>query len=333
MSDSEQLPLFDIAAGQDAQGSQGAGAPVVKISPVTPLGEALTVYVDALHLGGFSEYTIKAFRSDLGLLLGWIGKDKPIGEIGAADLSRFLHWLLHERGVPCSPKSYARRVTALKNFFGYLSDMKFIGRDPSTTLIQQSVDSPLPEVLTQEEITRVMEITQAMRRNPDKPDARPHLLVSLLLQTAIKKSECMALRPADVDTANPAAPLLWIRYANPRMRYKERKIAILPEWLGVLDEYMYQRQPRREIFDCTARNLEYVLRDVATQTGVSNRRMSFEALRWTSALTDYVNGMDHDRLRQKLGLSRIAWRETSGKLAQLTRGAADLGGVEQDQGE
>ena len=61
----------------------------------------------------------------------------------------------------------------------------------------------------------------------------------------------------------------------------ERKIAILPEWLDILDEYMMQRHPRREIFDCTARNLEYVLRDIATQTGVSNRKMSFEALRWT----------------------------------------------------
>lgn len=325
MSDSEQLPLFDIGAGQ---GADGTGAPVVRITPETPLGEALTVYVDALHLGGFSEYTIKAFRSDLGLLLGWIGGAKPIGDIGTADLSRFLHWLLHERGVPCSPKSYARRVTALKNFFGYLHDMKFVTKDPSTALIQQSVGSPLPEVLTQEEVTHVMEVTQAMRRNPDKPDARPHLLVSLLLQTGIKKSECMALRPGDVDTANPTAPILWIRYANPRMRYKERKIGLLPEWLSVLDEYMYQRQPKREIFDCTARNLEYVLRDVATQAGVSNRKMSFEALRWTAALTDYLNGVDHEKLRQKLGLSRIAWRETSSKLAQLTKDAVDLGGLE-----
>jgi integrase/recombinase XerD len=331
MSDSEQLPLFDIGSTREAEGS---GAPVIRITSETPLGEAFTVYVDALHLGGFSEYTIKAFRSDLGLLLGWIGKDKPIGEIGTADLSRFLHWLLHERGVPCSPKSYARRVTALKNFFGYLHDMKFVSKDPSTALIQQSVGSPLPEVLTQDEVTRVMEITQAMRRNPEKPDARPHLLVSLLMQTGIKKSECMALRPGDVDPTNPTAPILWIRYANPRMRYKERKIAILPEWLDVLDEYMFQRHPKREIFDCTARNLEYVLRDIATHAGVSNRKMSFEALRWTSALTDYLNGMDHDKLRQKLGLSRIAWRETSSKLGQLTKDVVDFGEIEvEEEGE
>jgi site-specific recombinase XerD len=324
MSDSEQLPLFDLGPEPQTDEASATGAPVVKITPDTPLGEALTVYIDALHLGGFSEYTIKAFKSDLGLLLGWIGTEKTIGAIGTADLSRFLHWLLHERGVPCSPKSYARRVTALKNFFGYLHDMRFIGKDPSTALIQQSVGSPLPEVLTQEEIKTVLEVTLVMRHSPEKPDARPNLLVSLLLQTGIKKSECMSLRPGDVDATNPAAPILWVRYANPRMRYKERKIGLSAEWLNVLDEYMSQRQPGREIFDCTARNLEYVLRDVAQQAGVSNRKMSFEALRWTAALTDYTNGIEHEKLRQKLGLSRIAWRETSSKLAQLTKDGLDL---------
>jgi integrase/recombinase XerD len=322
MSDSEQLPLFDVGPEAGADAVTAAGAPIVKITPATALPDALEVYMDALHLGGFSEYTIKAFKSDLGLLLGWIGKEQPIGEIGTADLSRFLHWLLHERGVPCSPKSYARRVTALKNFFGYLHDMRFIGKDPSTALIQQSVGSPLPEILTREEVAKVLEVTERLRHNPDKPDARPHLLVSLLLQAGIKKSECMALRPGDVDSTNPTATILWIRYANPRMRYKERKIPIQSDWLTVLDEYMFQRQPKREIFNCTARNLEYVLRDVAEQSAVSNRKLSFEALRWTAALADYRSGMDHEKLRQKLGLSRIAWRETSSKLSQLA--GADL---------
>ena len=33
--------------------------------------------------------------------------------------------------------------------------------------------------------------------------------------------------------------------------------------------------------------------------------------------TDYVNGMDEEKLRQKLGLSRISWRDTSARLEQL----------------
>ena len=68
----------------------------------------------------YSQHTIRAFRSDLRLLGNYLGHDRPIGQIATADLNKFLEYLLHERGVPCSPKSYARRVTTLKVMFKWL---------------------------------------------------------------------------------------------------------------------------------------------------------------------------------------------------------------------
>jgi integrase/recombinase XerD len=39
--------------------------------------------------------------------------------------------------------------------------------------------------------------------------------------------------------------------------------------------------------------------------------------RWTSALTDLLAGKDKDYIRQKLGLSKIQWREVGAKLERL----------------
>jgi integrase/recombinase XerD len=39
--------------------------------------------------------------------------------------------------------------------------------------------------------------------------------------------------------------------------------------------------------------------------------------RWTCALNDWKSGMDKEALRQKLGISKIQWRETSNKLRLL----------------
>jgi len=39
--------------------------------------------------------------------------------------------------------------------------------------------------------------------------------------------------------------------------------------------------------------------------------------RWTCALRDYRAGMDHDRIRQKLGISKIQWREVGSKLESI----------------
>jgi hypothetical protein len=74
------------------------------------------------------------------------------------------------------------------------------------------------------------------------------------------------------------------------------------------------------LFECTARNLEYVLRDLAKLAGIPGG-VSFEMLRWTSAVRDYRAGMDGDALRRKMGLSKLRWRETTDKLKQLTEPA------------
>jgi integrase/recombinase XerD len=44
--------------------------------------------------------------------------------------------------------------------------------------------------------------------------------------------------------------------------------------------------------------------------------------RWTSALRDYSSGSDRDHIRQKLGLSKIQWREIGAKLDRLAAEAA-----------
>lgn len=312
MSDFEQLSMF---GGNELPAPDGADEPV--LTARTPLEAALEQYYEYLKRNGSSPHTIKAFRSDLNLLGGWAGYDRPVGDFSTQTLNKFLHWMLTERDRPCSPKTYARRVTTLKHFFGYLHEQEVLPRDPSAGVIQKSVSSPLPEILLSDELARVLAVTGRHRRDADKPDARPHLLVTLLLQTGIKKGETMALTLEDIVGANPAEPILWVRYKNPKMRYKERKIALDPAWLSTLEEYLAQRKPEGAIFDCTARNLEYVLRDVANEAGVPQGKLSFETLRWTCAYQDFVDRMDEEKLRQKLGLSRISWRDTSARLEQL----------------
>lgn len=311
MNGNRQLPLFD-----DPGDTRSEDSAEIALHPGTPLNEAIQAYETHLKLGGSSPNTIKSFRSDLRLLARYAGSQTPIGQFSTQNLNDFLHWILFERGVPCSPKSYARRVTTLKSFFGFLYENNAIGHNPAEAVVQQSASSPLPAILYPGEIEQVLAITQQIRADSVKPDARPHLLITLMLQTGIKKGECMAIHPSHIDRSNPDEPVLSIRYNNPRQRYKERKLRLTPDWLDVLDEYTAQYDPPDRLFNCTARYLEYILADLAMAADL-RKGLSFEMLRWTCAVNDYTAGMDPDRLRQKLGLSRISWRETLAKIQQL----------------
>jgi integrase/recombinase XerD len=285
------------------------------------LQAALGAFEEYMEAEGFATNTQKAFRSDIRLLGKFLGIGQPIGEIGTQNLNDFLYWLRFERGQPCSPKSYSRRVTTLKVFFGWLTESGVLYHDPAANVVQQSVSSPLPTVPTAAELDRALEVTTAIREGDGErsADARPHLLLTLLLHTGVKKSEAMAIVPNHIDRSDPQQPILFVRYKDPSRRYKERRIELPAGWLETLDEYLEQYQPPDTLFTCTARNLEYILSDVAEEAGLDKGMLSFENLRWASALADLRREIEPDHIRQRLGLSKVTWRETRSRLEKLER--------------
>jgi site-specific recombinase XerD len=291
------------------------------LTATASLQAALGAFEQHMEEEGFATNTQKAFRSDVRLLGKFLGIGQPIGEIGTQNLNDFLYWLRFDRGVSCSPKSYSRRVTTLKVFFGWLAERGVLYHDPAANVVQQSVSSPLPTVPTAPEIDAALAVTERLRggANGEKPDARPHLLLTLLLHSGIKKSEAMAMVPNHIDRSDPEEPVLFIRYSDPSRRYKERKIPLPPEWLETLDEYLEQYDPPDTLFTCTARNLEYILSDVAEQAGLDKGLLSFENLRWASALRDYNDGTEPNTVRERLGLSKVTWRETRSRLDKLAQ--------------
>ncbi|GAB4576184.1 MAG: site-specific tyrosine recombinase XerD [Anaerolineae bacterium] len=299
-----QLPLIPT--------EDGSNPPLTRESA---LHEAIVPFQQYLRHQGKTKNTVVSFTSDLNLLMEFAGRDAPLKSLTTDRLNRYLEWMERERGVPCSQKTYARRVTTLKVFFEYLHIVEVLHANPAAALVQRSVSAPLQHVLTPDQIQAVLEETQR-RRFAEKPDPRPDLLVRLLLDTGIKKGETMALTPADIDRS-VTPPVVHIRHDSPRNKYRERDIPLDPEWPEVLDEYLAQYQPNEVIFDCTPRNLEYVLKDVGIAAGIEGFLLSFAVLRWTSALQDLRRGMEPDLLREKQGLSRVSWYETYAKLQAL----------------
>ncbi len=310
----EQMVLPDADIPVSVERPPGAVAPP-GLDARSSLRAAMGGFEVHMQQQGFAENTIRAFLSDLNILAQFIGVGTAIGAISTRDLNRFTDWLVRERGVSCNPKSLARRVTTLKVFFGWLVEAGVLPFDPADPVVHKPVMTPLPEILSDAEVERVLGVTQSLR-HAEKPDARPHLLVTLLLHTGIKKGECMSLVMNHFDFSDPTQPVLWIRYANLRRQHKERKLRLPVWWPAVLAEYRAQYQPQESIFPCTARNLEYVLADVARRAELGHA-LSFEMLRWTCAVRDYRAGMPADKLRQKLGISKITWREVGVKVSRL----------------
>jgi integrase/recombinase XerD len=282
------------------------------------LATALNAWEMYLYDQGRSPNTVKAFQSDVRLLMAYLPPDRVLGAVTTADLSGFLTWLEHDRGVPCSPKSLARRATAVKSFFRWLQKGGVLVTDPAEKVVQHSVLSPLPEVLSDPEIEAVLLAADRSRR-ASHPDARPYTLLGLLLATGIKKSECLGIHINHIELQSAEGPLIFIRYASPDNRYKERKLNLPEEWLQAYEEYVTQYNPVDRLFPWSPRRLEYLLEDIGVEAGIS-KHLSFDMCRWTCVLQDYRNNSDPEKIRQKLGISKIQWREIHLKLRQLEGG-------------
>ena len=285
------------------------------ITSKTMLPAAINAWEMFLYDQGRSPNTVKAFLSDVRLLNQFAAPDQTIGAITTDDINRFFTWMEKERGVACSPKTLSRRITSIKSFFRWLHQHGTLTIDPAEKVLQRSAISPVPQVLTEVEYEAVFLAADRHRREK-KPDARPYTLVHLLLTTAIKKSECLGIHINHIDLDAKGGPHLFVRYASPANRYKERKIELDEDWVIAYNEYLTQYQPVDQVFPWSPRRLEYLLEDISEETGLT-KHLSFDMCRWTCALRDHQAGIESDKIRQKLGVSKIQWRELFIKLKQL----------------
>jgi integrase/recombinase XerD len=83
-----------------------------RLTAQSSLMPALQTWESYLYDQGRTPNTVKAFLSDVRLLTRYLPADQAVGSVTTRDLDRFFRWMEKERGVPCSPKTLARRITA-----------------------------------------------------------------------------------------------------------------------------------------------------------------------------------------------------------------------------
>jgi len=285
------------------------------ITSSTMLLPAIQAWKLYLRDQGRSMHTLKAFVADLSLLSSYLLPDKTVGQITNADLENYLNWLSKERKVPCSEKTLSRRITSLKSFFRWLNKNGAIPTDPAEKVIQKTVTSPLPQVLTKAEVAKALDAADGLRTSA-KPDHRPYVLLKLVLETALKKGECLSLFTNHLELDGPEGDIIHVRYNNSSKHYKERKVTVSPEWVEAYKQYAELYQIKDQVFPWSQRRLEYLLEDV-TNAAKLDKHISFDMCRWTSAVSDLLDGVESDTIRQKLGISKIQWREVYNKLKNL----------------
>jgi integrase/recombinase XerD len=162
-----------------------------RAAPVAePWRRELALWLEALAVErGLSPRTVEAYRRDLVRLGEWLERERGIAlpEATPPFLAEHLRWL-HRRDL--SPRSIARTLSAIRGFFGFRVTEEERSDDPTHLLQAPRRGRRLPDVLNEEEVTRLLAAP-----DPSTPAGlRDHAMLELLYATGLRVSELVGLR-------------------------------------------------------------------------------------------------------------------------------------------
>jgi len=162
------------------------------------LKSAITVFDRQLAANGRSVHTRAAYRRDLRDFAEWFG-NQSVSRVKPDDLARFLtsdEVLFRLGGQPRKPISVNRTKSALRSFFAFCVESRWIKENPAR-LIRSSPASPKePGTLCKAEIGRLRAVLDS---RCGRLASRDQLIFELLLGTGIRLGSLVALNVGDVD--------------------------------------------------------------------------------------------------------------------------------------
>lgn len=139
-----------------------------------------------------SPNTLDAYMTDLQKLLHFLeGENIEIPDVTPDDLQRFAAGL-HDIGI--HPRSQARILSGIKSFFHFLVIADYREADPSELLEGPKIGFRLPEVLTVEEIDRIISTVDMEK----KEGQRNRAILETLYSCGLRVSELCNLKISDL---------------------------------------------------------------------------------------------------------------------------------------
>ncbi len=250
------------------------------------------------------ENTLAAYENDLKAFFTWLEEQgKDIRELESGDLTEFSSAC---RGRKLKSTSISRRLSAIRQFYRFLLEEGGIGKDPTRDMVAPKRGRYLPEVLSIDEVDRLLAA-------PDVSTSlgiRDKAMIELLYATGLRVSELVGLKIHMVN--------LYVGYLICRGKgSKERLVPIGESALNRVKEYIVTIRPALAgpssdvlFFSnrgaaMTRQNFWYMIQRYAAQAGIM-KHISPHVLRHSFATHLLTGGADLRSVQMMLGHADIS---------------------------
>jgi integrase/recombinase XerD len=259
---------------------------------------------------GLSRNTLEAYRADLLQFGAYLeARDHDALKVGHAELTGFLTILARGSAErpPVAAATLQRKTACLRSFYRHLRREGTITHDPTAELRGPRKTQKLPEVLSRDEVNRLLRAPQGV-----SPAAlRDRALLETLYACGLRASEAVGLALEDISLDDA-----FLRARGKGS--KERLVPIGREAVSALRAYLTRSRPvlvglrpERHVFvnrrggGLSRQGLYKIVQGHANAVGLGDR-MSPHTLRHTFATHLLAGGCDLRTLQEMLGHADIA---------------------------
>jgi integrase/recombinase XerD len=259
---------------------------------------------------GASLHTLEAYGHDLAIFAAFCAK-RGVTTVEGVTQAEILGFVVHRRQRDkVSARTTARNLTAIRNFCKFLLDEGAIHDNPAELVDMQKPARPLPKLLTENEVERLLDVPDLAKPN----GLRDRAMLETLYASGLRVSELVRL---PLGALNLDIGLLRII----GKRRKERLVPIGDEAAHWLEKYLGESRPalldgrRSEAVFVTNRggpmtrqHFHLLVDQYAKRAGIA-RKISPHVLRHSFATHLLEHGADLRSVQEMLGHANLTTTE------------------------
>lgn len=234
------------------------------------------------------------------------------------DKDVLIGYMLHFKEKEYSSATVARKIAAIKSFFGFLVEEGRLSSDPTENLGFPKVGKSLPKTLSMSEVNLLLEQASS---NKSPEGMRDSAMLELLYATGMRVSELVSLNLPDVDTRDGVVRCFGKGSKERVIPIHQRAIEKLSDYIskghpalsaGNGEEALFLNQRGQRL---TRQGLWGILKDYAKKAGIKEK-ISPHILRHSFATHLLGGGADLRSVQELLGHVNISTTQIYTHLTQ-----------------
>lgn len=275
----------------------------------------ITNFLEAITVEkGASKNTIEAYRNDLNDCMLFFSKTTiDPQKISTTDIRDYISSLFDKA---FEPKTVARKISAIRQFFLFLCDENIIKDNPALNLDMPKTGHDLPTVFSEDDINKLLD---ECYKDTSAQAIRNAAMLELLYASGMRVSELVALKLTNLqmgESGRNLKPYIMVLGKGNKERLvaiNNKAIEALKKYLLIIKEFTKDKN-NKWLFPTKQSNCGHItrqyfgkiLKKLAISAGINHQKMSPHKVRHSFATHLLNNGADLRVIQELLGHKDIS---------------------------